>query len=315
MNQAVRALDEHTSQRDQSLAGVGLVLLSCVGGGAVVVLARLAYEGGSNAPTSLLVRFALAGGLLWLLLAARGQATRLPGRVVWRFLLMGCFFTASATTAFMAIERIPASLSTLVYYAYPGIASLGSALLYGTRLTPPRVLVLLAALGGVGLTVDVRGGDIDGLGLALACASAVFYAGYLLAGSRAMLGVPPLVATVWILTAAFVLMIPVGASGMLGQRFTTGVSAGGLGALLLLAIVSTVLAIATFLAGMERIGMFRAAVLSTLEPVLGVTLSVLILDERLTLQQTLGGAVIVGAAFALQAIGRREARLGHAQQT
>jgi drug/metabolite transporter (DMT)-like permease len=291
-----------------SLSGVGLVLVSCVGGGAVVVLARLAYDGGSNAPTSLLVRFALAGALLWLLLVARGHATRLPARIVWRFLLMGCFFTASATSAFMAIERIPASLATLVYYAYPAIASLGSALLFGTRVTPARAVVLAAALAGVGLTLDVRGGAIDGMGLALALASAVFYAGYLLAGSRAMLGIPPLVATVWILTAAFVLMLPIGASGVLGARFTTGISLSGLGALLLLAIFSTVVTIATFLAGMERIGMFRAAVLSTLEPVIGVSLSVLVLDERLSMQQAIGGAVIVGAALALHVIARREAR-------
>jgi drug/metabolite transporter (DMT)-like permease len=124
-----------------------------------------------------------------------------------------------------------------------------------------------------------------------------------------MLGVPPLLATVWIMTAAFVLLIPIGASGMLGARVTSGVSAGGLLALLVLALFSTVLPIATFLAGMERIGMFQAAVLSTLEPVVGVTLSVLILDERLSPQQVLGGAVIVGSALALQLNARREARL------
>lgn len=292
----------------ESFAGVGLVLVSCLGGGAVVVLARLAYEGGSNAPTSLLVRFALAGGLLWLWLALRGQATRLPARVVWRFLLMGCFFTASAISAFLAIERMPASLATLVYYAYPALATIGSVVLFHTRLTLARGLILLAALAGVALTIDVRGGEVSSTGLACAFASAVFYAGYLLAGSRAMLGVAPLVATAWILTAALLLMIPIGASGMLGVGFTRDISAGGLTALVVLALFSTVMVIATFLAGMERIGMFRAAVLSTLEPVIGVSLSILVLGERLSPQQALGGAVIVGAALGLHLITRREAR-------
>ena len=85
MTEPVRSSEELLVERDRSLAGAGLVLVSCLGGGAVVVLARLAYEGGSNAPTSLLVRFALAGGLLWFWLAVRGQAVRLPARVVWRF--------------------------------------------------------------------------------------------------------------------------------------------------------------------------------------------------------------------------------------
>lgn len=297
---------EREPAREAAL-GVGLVLLSCIGGGMVVVLARLAYEGGSNAPTSLLVRFSLASGLLWLWLALRGQARLLPARVLWRFLLMGCFFTASAATAFMAIERIPASLSTLVYYAYPGIAALGGALLFGTRLSGARVLVLLAALAGVALTVDVRGGELNRWGFVFAGASAVFYAGYLLAGSRAMLGVPPLLATAWILSAACILMAPIGASGLLGVRFTTDISIGGLSALLVLALVSTVMTVATFLAGMQRIGMFPAAVLSTLEPVVGVSLAVLVLGEQLTLRQTLGGMTIVGAALALQALARREA--------
>jgi drug/metabolite transporter (DMT)-like permease len=156
-----------------SLTGAGLVLVSCLGGGAVVVLARLAYESGSNAPTSLLVRFALAGGLLWAVLAAGGQPTRLPARVVRRFVLMGCLFTAPATSAFMAIERIPASLATLIYYSYPAIATVASALLFGTRLSVARGLVLLAALGGVALTVDVGSGSLDRAGLALAFGSAV----------------------------------------------------------------------------------------------------------------------------------------------
>jgi drug/metabolite transporter (DMT)-like permease len=293
---------------DASLTGAGFVLISGLGYGAVTVLARVAFEAGSNAPTSLVLRFGLAAAIFWVMLAARRRIRRLPARRIAGFALMGVLFAGGSITSFMAVERIPASLAALVLYIYPALVTLGSAIFFKTRFPPSRLLVLLATLIGCALTVDPRAGEINVAGLALAMSTAFFYSGYVLLGSRATIGVPPLNASAWIITFASGLLVVVGTFGVFGDSFTYSIAARGWMAILGLAIFSTVISISTFLAGMARIDVFRASIISTIEPVVSVILAALLLAERLTLQQTIGGMVIIMSAITLQVITHREGR-------
>jgi drug/metabolite transporter (DMT)-like permease len=272
----------------------------------VPVLARVAFEGGSNAPTSAFVRFGLAGLLLWLILLSRRRVTRLPARRVAGLLLMGLLFCAGTTASFMAVERIPAALVSLVFYIYPAVVTLGSALVFKTRLSAARLVVLVAVLLGCALTVDARDGSLDALGVALALLTALTYAAYILVGSRVTRGVPAQTAAAWIISAAAGLMLLVGLTGLLGDHLTADIVGRGWLALLALALFSSVISIAAFLAAIARIDLFRATIISTVEPLISVVLAAALLDERLTIRQALGGAVIIVAALALQLIARRE---------
>lgn len=291
-----------------ALTGAGFVVISAFCFGAVAVLAKIAYDAGSNAPTSLVLRFGLAAAIFWIILAARGRVQRLPRRRIAGFALMGLMFSGSSTTSFMAIERIPASLAILVLYIYPAFITLGSAVVFKTRFQPSRLLVLVATMTGCVLTVDPQGGDVNLLGLGLALSGAVFYAAYVLLGSRITVGVPPLNSSAWIITFAGGMLLVVGAAGLFGDSFNTSISTRGWLAILALAIISTVIAISTFLAGVVRIDVFRASIISTIEPVVTVILAALLLSERLTLQQSIGGLIIIGSAIALQVISQREGR-------
>ena len=55
-----------------------------------------------------------------------------------------------------------------------------------------------------------------------------------------------------------------------------------------------------FLTGIRRIGGTRAGILMLFEPVVGVALAALLLDERLTPIQVAGGLAVLGAALILQ---------------
>jgi drug/metabolite transporter (DMT)-like permease len=71
---------------------------------------------------------------------------------------------------------------------------------------------------------------------------------------------------------------------------------GGTRGLLLvitLSMISTALPITLFLVGIRHIGAGRAAVLSTVEPLVTVILAALLLDERIGLVQYVGGALIL----------------------
>jgi len=64
-------------------------------------------------------------------------------------------------------------------------------------------------------------------------------------------------------------------------------------------LIATVIPVATFLAGLERIGPTNAAMLSTLEPVVTVLLAGWIFSERLETITILGGSLILVAVILL----------------
>jgi drug/metabolite transporter (DMT)-like permease len=68
--------------------------------------------------------------------------------------------------------------------------------------------------------------------------------------------------------------------------------------------VPTMVAISLFLAGLPRIGAARSSLLSTWEPVVTVLLAVLILGDRFSAVQAVGGVLIIAAVVVVQAAGR-----------
>jgi drug/metabolite transporter (DMT)-like permease len=73
----------------------------------------------------------------------------------------------------------------------------------------------------------------------------------------------------------------------------------GWGALVALALISTVVAIVAFFAGIARVGPAEASTLSTVEPATTVALGALLLGEPVAVVQVLGGALILGAVVVL----------------
>src|SRR5215218_9621766 len=95
-----------------------LCLLSAAGFGTLAIFGTLAYDAGMNAPTLLAVRFALAALLLAALVAAR-PGYRLSRRTALTGLALGGVgYALQSTLFFAALERVDASLLTLVLYTY-----------------------------------------------------------------------------------------------------------------------------------------------------------------------------------------------------
>ena len=69
--------------------------------------------------------------------------------------------------------------------------------------------------------------------------------------------------------------------------------------MLAIALVSTVVAMVGFFAGIKRLGAADAATLSILEPVVTVVLAAIFLDEPVTAVQMAGGAIVLGAVITL----------------
>jgi len=87
---------------------------------------------------------------------------------------------------------------------------------------------------------------------------------------------------------------------MLVRGIASPSSTAGWGSLLALVGISTVIPIFTFYAGMQKVGAPRAAILSTVEPMITVLLAVVVRHETLAVLQVIGGALILLSVIVLQ---------------
>lgn len=275
-------------------AGVVLIAVSAASFGAMAVFARLAYDGGADVTAVLFLRFAIAAPLMAVLMRLRGLAWP-RGRLLAGLAAMGGLgYVGQSLSFFTALTKASASLVALLLYAYPAIVTVLSVLVLGERLTRPRVAALGVALAGAVLTI---GPELSGepLGVVLGASAAVIYSAYILVGSRLTPRSGALPASAVIMAAAAAVYAVVVAV----QRPAFPATAGSWSAVVAIALVSTVVAITTFFAGMARLGATDASTLSTLEPVVTVVLAALVLDERLSAAQLVGGLLILAAVVVL----------------
>ncbi len=98
-------------------------------------------------------------------------------------------------------------------------------------------------------------------------------------------------------SSAFIMLGAAAVYGVLNLflGFHPPTQGSGVVSVLCLSLVSTVLAMWAFFTGMARTGPSTAALVSTLEPVVTVFSSVLLLSEKLTAHFIVGGCLVLAA--------------------
>jgi drug/metabolite transporter (DMT)-like permease len=284
------------SSRDEA-RGLTLVALSTIAYGVLPIFGKVAYAAGVEPIPLLAWRYVIAA----LLVVALERGPRPPLRERVRLWAIGAVFVFNSIAYFRALERIPASVTALVLYTYPVIVALLAAAVGVERLTARAVLAALAAFAGCALTAGGAPADapLSASGVAWALVAALVYASYIVLSSRFGSGVPARVLALHLAQAAAVVCV---AFGLAGGGLALPLDARGLLAVAAIGVVSTVVAMIAFLAGMALVGPTRASVLSSLEVVVTLVLAFLFLGERLGPEQWAGAALILGAV-ALQNIG------------
>lgn len=273
-------------------AGVLLIALSASAFGAMAIFARFAYAAGADVYGLLAVRFVLAAIAMGVVLRVRRIGLPPLRRVLALAAMGGIGYVSQSYCFFSALNHAQASLVALLLYLYPLFVTILAAIFLKEKLTTAAVIALVLCSVGAGLTVG--GGQGSPLGIALGLAAAVIYSVYIVVGARVTAGVNAIATTTVICTAAAVVYVAIGilrSSAGVPPQFPS--TAGGWLALLAIALVSTVLAILTFFAGLQRLGAAKASMLSTLEPVVTVLLAAALLGEQIGMAQAVGGGLIL----------------------
>ncbi len=284
--------------------GAIFCLLSAIGFGAMAVFGKLAYDEGVGVGDLLLVRFGIAALVMLAIVRRRGGLAGLPRRTAVAAFLMGALgYAAQSASYFAALQRIDASLLTLLLYVYPVLVMVGAVLLGREGWSGRRAAALGLALVGILLVLSAAAGHrFDWVGVVLGLTAGVVYTAYILVGDRVVAGVPPVPLTTLVCCGAFTTYAV--ATAVRGGP-TFGFGAAGWGWLVAVALVSTVGAIILFFAGLASVGPSVASILSVLEPVVTIALAAAVFGESLSRTQLVGGALVLAAVVVVQWPARR----------
>jgi len=284
------------------MIGVFLIFLSAFGFGLMPIFALFAYRGGVNVSTLLFLRFAIAALCFFAYLISRHTLIRVRRREMIGLFVMGTvLYAMQSTLYFSAVRFIPASLAALILYLYPVIVAFLSVVVdkesWSWKMVAPAMLSLIGIAVVLGAPLD----RLDGFGVLLAFGAALVYSIYIIMGRRILAQVSPVITSAFISTfAALSFLIYGGVTHSLVFELsmqTWLVIAGVI-------VFSTILAMATFFAGMNIVGPTRASILSTIEPVITIAFSSLLLGEKLSWGQGAGALLVI--AGTVWVVGQRE---------
>ena len=193
---------------------------------------------------------------------------------------------------FEAYKYTTVSVATLSYYFAPVIVMVVCPLLFKEKLSAKQIICFVMSTAGLVLiTGAAGGGKQDLLGIAFGLGAAVLYA-FVMLINKFIKGVAGLQRTFIQFIAAAVVLVPY-------VIFTGGFTFSGLDAkgwisLLIVGIVHTGITYCMYFSALKDLPGHKVAILSYIDPLVAVFVSVIWLCEKMTLAQIIGGLLILG---------------------
>ena len=294
-------------QRSQFAAGLALAIIGSILFSAKAVIVKLAYRYGVDAATLLTLRMALS---LPFFIVALGWSSRgarpLSHTDHMRLIFIGLLgYYAASYLDFLGLQYVTAALERLILYLSPTLVVVLSSFVLRMHFGRYEWGALALCYGGILLVfwhdASLEGGQVL-LGSGLVFASAVCYAIYLIMSGELVqrLGAIRLTAYAMCVSsfavfAQFAVLNPI--SALRQPQAVYGLS-------LLNALLCTVLPVFATMLAVERIGAGRASMASMIGPVSTIALAYLFLDERISVWQLAGTALVLTGIYVLTRAGR-----------
>lgn len=195
---------------------------------------------------------------------------------------------------FEAYKYTTVSVATLSYYFAPVIVILVCPIIFKEKMTKKQWICFIMSTIGIVLITGI--GDLSGnnrhfLGILFGLGAAVLYATVILS-NKFIKNVEGLYRTFLQFLAAVVVLIPY-------VLMTSGINLGNLDGkgwifLLVVGFVHTGITYCLYFSSLKELPGQKAAILSYIDPLVAVVISVVVLKEAMTIWQALGGMLILG---------------------
>ena len=195
---------------------------------------------------------------------------------------------------FEAYRYTTVSVATLSYYFAPVIVTLACPVLFKEKIGPKQWICFAASTIGIVLITgigDLSSSDTHFIGILFGFGAAVFYASVVLL-NKFIKGVAGIQRTFLQFVAAVMILLPY-------VLFTGGIRLNMLDGtgwvnLLVVGIIHTGITYCLYFSSLKELPGQEAAILSYIDPLAAVAVSVFLLGEPITVTQLIGGALILG---------------------
>ena len=279
------------------------IVLSAMIYGCMPLGASVLYAEGVTPMSLVLLRNALCLPLL-ALLAHRQGGLRISrgalGEVAVSSAVGACL---TPVLLFTSYRYLASGMAAVFHFSYPVVVVLGGFLLH-EKIRRSAIFCTLLCTTGILLLFDPSG-SVDPLGAAIALASGVAYAAYILLLAhfrhREITGFRMSFYLALICSGCMLALC------LVTRQLCVPQTARGWAAAFLFSLALSVGAAVLFQQGTFLVGGERAAILSTLEPITSIFVGVLLLHETLTLRIALGSALTLAASTLITVFDGRKA--------
>ena len=295
MSEIGQTRDRGVGRAEPWIAGLLFALAAAVSFASIPVLARLAYDGGSDPLTVAFMRYLMGSLALVMMILIFRRPILLPRKAWPLTILVTLSWFVTNVSYLAAVFYLPVGLASLLLYCFPFVAALLVPLSAAGGLGGRRFTATLLALLGLGLAVATVYAELDPQGLVFALLAAAGATVTVLV-SRRLVGLHDVFSiTVYVnlggaLLLAAALMLLGGFS--LPYAFTGW--AGLVGASAFYAVAIVVQFVAMGLSCPGRLGLVSYA-----EPLLTIAIAAVILGELLGPVQYLGALLLTAALVLL----------------
>ncbi|WP_442594419.1 DMT family transporter [Neobacillus sp. D3-1R] len=212
-----------------------------------------------------------------------------------------CYFTT--------INQMNLSLAVILLYTAPAIVVLLSRVIFKEKLTKQKVIAVIGTLLGCVLITGIGSAskeDITILGLLTGLGSGLGYALYSIFGKIALQKYQPFTITIYTFLFATVFLLPLTTlwdKAHLFIRMETIFWGLGLG------LLPTVIAYFFYTKGLEKVESSKAAIIATIEPIVGTILGIFLYHEGLNIIQIIGTGMIFSSVIIVNITWRNKKRL------
>ena len=227
------------------------------------------------------------------------------GKNALRLIISGLILGANWAFLFEAYKHTSIAVATISYYVAPVILAVLSALFLKERPALRKLVCIGVSIIGVAMVSGIFTGGANGadtmLGVKFGLAAAASYA-VLTVINKTIKDIPPLNATLIQLVAACGVLLPY--SLVSGEFSGLSVNAFAAVLLIILGVLHTGIAFWFYFSSIRGINAQTVAVLSYIDPLTAILLSVLILHETMDVWQVMGAILIIGSTFLSEVAGK-----------
>lgn len=235
------------------------------------------------------VTFAAMIFFIALLISGNLNKIKLKDKKIY-LILFSIFQVTTMLTYFVSILKGSVSVAVLLLYTAPVYVTVLSPLLLKESSTKKGIIALFISIAGIVLIVNPEKLDFSqSLGILAGILAGISYALQIMTSKYISPTYTGYTQAFWSFIIAMLILLPIGLAPV-------DVISGNMTFLILLAIFPTILAVSLYFNGLKKVKASSASILGLVEPLSAIILAVIILHEKISTLEIMGGVLILAGA-------------------